>query len=92
MFEVGGAINGGALESGSWKYGQFNDLCISFDVVKVSFVVHLRMAPKVLGDGSLITCSSSQNQDLFYGLSGAYGTLGIIVCVTLQVVPGWKIF
>ncbi|CRX39158.1 FAD-binding oxidoreductase [Estrella lausannensis] len=66
---VGGAINGAALESSSFRYGQFNDTCLEFEVL--------------LGDGRVVTASREENIDLFYGLSGSYGTLGIITAAKI---------
>eukprot|EP01119_Soliformovum_irregulare_P022283 TRINITY_DN7597_c0_g1_i1.p1 TRINITY_DN7597_c0_g1~~TRINITY_DN7597_c0_g1_i1.p1 ORF type:complete len:494 (-),score=181.18 TRINITY_DN7597_c0_g1_i1:7-1488(-) len=68
---VGGAIAGGAFGSGSFKAGYFHDLCQEYEVI--------------VGDGSLITCSPTENSDLFKVLPNSMGTLGIIVGVTLSV-------
>lgn len=69
---VGGAINGAGLESSSHKYGQFNDICNSYEVL--------------LGDGTIITATPQEYTDLFYGMTGAYGTLGIILSVEIQLI------
>lgn len=70
---VGGAIMGTALESSSHLYGQFNDNCLAYDVL--------------LGDGSLLHATPHENADLFYGLSGSYGTLGLILKIELKLIP-----
>lgn len=70
---VGGAIMGTALESSSHLYGQFNDNCLSYDVL--------------LGNGSVVHASPSEHADLFYGLSGSYGSLGLILKVELALIP-----
>lgn len=70
---VGGAINGAAIESSSHRLGQFNDICLSYEVL--------------LGSGTIIQASPENNADLFYGLSGTYGTLGLILSVEIQIVP-----
>lgn len=44
---------------------------------------------KILGDGSLITCSE-KDRELFWGIPGAYGSLGIVVGVTLNVVSATR--
>ena len=67
---VGGAINGAALESSSFRYGQFNDTCLEFEVL--------------LGDGRVVKASREENSDLFYGLSGSYGSLGIITAAKIS--------
>lgn len=70
---VGGAINGGALESSSHRYAQFNDTCERYEVL--------------LGDGSVVYASPHENSDLFYGMSGSYGTLGIVLLAEVRLVP-----
>lgn len=70
---VGGAIMGAALESSSHRYGQFNDCCRSMEIL--------------LGNGEIIKASSKENSDLFFGISGSYGTLGIILSAEIALVP-----
>ncbi len=67
---VGGAIMGSALESTSHRRGQFNDNCLEYECL--------------LGDGSLINASPEENSDLFYGLSGSYGSIALITKVKVQ--------
>lgn len=69
---VGGAINGTAIESSSFFYGQFNDICIELEVI--------------LGNGDLIIANRQEHADLFSAMSGAYGSLGIITLVKLKVI------
>ncbi len=73
---VGGAINGAALESTSHKYGQFNDTCIEYELL--------------LGNGTLLKANQEENSDLFYGMSGSYGTLAILTLVTLKLTQAKK--
>lgn len=70
---VGGAINGAALESSSHLFGQFNDSCLSYEIL--------------LGDGEIIKVSKNEHADLFYGIAGSYGTLGYLVGIELTLVP-----
>jgi len=71
---VGGAVQGGALESSSFKFGQFNDSCISFEVLLV--------------DGTLVVATlDNESADLFWGMSTSYGTLGLLTQVSLKLVP-----
>jgi FAD/FMN-containing dehydrogenase len=70
---VGGAVQGGAGESSSFKYGGVHDCCLQYELV--------------LGNGELITASPMQNQDLFYGTACSYGSLGIITLVKLRLIP-----
>lgn len=59
---VGGAIAGGALESSSFRYGQFHDTCMEYAIL-------------CRGD-DLITASPHLNSHLFHALSGSYGLFG----------------
>lgn len=67
---VGGAILGASLESSSHLFGQFNDCCNHMEVL--------------LGNGEITIASPYQNSDLFYGLSGSYGTLGIVLLAEIK--------
>lgn len=69
---VGGGINGAALESSSFRFGQFNDSTEEYEIV--------------LGNGEIIQASSKQNQDIFYGISGAYGSLGLLSLIKLHLI------
>jgi len=69
---VGGAVMGAALESSSWKYGQFNDCCLEYDLL--------------LGNGELITVSREKHPDLFWGVSGSYGTLAILTRIRVRLI------
>ena len=73
---VGGAIQGTAGESSSFKYGLFHNICIEYEIV--------------LGNGEIRHCSKDNNQDLFYGIAGSYGSLGIITLVKLKLIPAKK--
>lgn len=73
---VGGAIQGGATESGAFKYGGFHDICSEYEVV--------------LGDSSVLIANKSQNSELFRELACCYGTLGIITKVKIKLVPAKK--
>ena len=71
---VAGAIVGGALESSSFKYGQFSDIVLECVVL--------------LANGTLVTASPTNHYaDLFHALPGSYGSLGIVLEATLQTVP-----
>ncbi|MFZ1720464.1 MAG: FAD-binding protein [Candidatus Moraniibacteriota bacterium] len=73
---VGGAINGASLESSSFQYGQFNDTAEKYEVV--------------LSSGDVVTASREENSDLFYGISGSYGTLGLLTLIKLRLAPAKK--
>lgn len=70
---VGGAINGAAIESSSHLFGQFNDICLNYEILT--------------GNGELIEASPENHSDLFYGISGAYGSLGIITLIKIKLIP-----
>jgi delta24-sterol reductase len=69
---VGGAIVGSGLESSSFKYGQFNDIC--------------RKVYVLLESNEIIVCSATQHADLYHSLSGSYGTLGSVLCAEIECV------
>ncbi len=73
---VGGGIQGGAGESSSFKYGCFNQICNSYEMV--------------LADGTIVTASQRERSDLFYGTAGSFGTLGIITKAEIQLLPAKK--
>lgn len=73
---VGGAIMGAALESSSHVFGQFNDSCLAYEIL--------------LGDGSIIRATKTEHADLFYGISGSYGSLGIILGIELCLISAQK--
>ena len=73
-FTVGGCLAGLGLGSSSYIYGFFNDNVIDFDII--------------LGNGELIKdVSETNHSDLFYGIAGTYGTLGIITRVKIKLIP-----
>lgn len=70
---VGGAMMGVAAESSSHRCGCFHDCCLAFEVI--------------CGDGSLLRVSPSEHSDIFYGLAGSYGSLGILVSAEIKLIP-----
>jgi len=73
---VGGAVMGGAIESSSHRYGQVNDNCLEYTLL--------------LGNGELVLASPYENSDLFYAVSGSYGTLAILTAVKLRLIAAKK--
>lgn len=65
---VGGAIVGGALESSSFRYGQFSD------TIKECVVL--------LGNGTLLTVDNTS--ELFQALPGSHGSLGLVLEATVK--------
>jgi FAD/FMN-containing dehydrogenase len=51
----------------------------------------VRALTLVLADGSVVTASPTVNPDLFYGVVGGYGALGVVADVTLDVVPNTRV-
>ncbi|OAL52755.1 FAD binding domain-containing protein [Pyrenochaeta sp. DS3sAY3a] len=70
---VGGGFVGTAGESSSFKYGFFDRTVLSAKVV--------------LSDGTLVTASQDANRELFEGLRGSFGTLGVLTMVEMQLIP-----
>lgn len=73
---VGGLVMGTGIESSSHKYGLFQHICLSYELV--------------LSDGSVVTCSKDQRPELYYAVPWSYGTLGILTCVEFKIVPAKK--
>ena len=69
---VGGAIMGAAAESGSHLWGIFHDTCSEVELID--------------GAGNLIKASPTTNPSLFYGISGSYGSLGMLACAEIELV------
>ena len=73
---AGGGFAGTGGESSSFKYGYFNEIVNSVEIV--------------LGNGDIVTASDKQNSDLFHGASGAVGSLGITTLLELQLMQAKK--
>ena len=69
---VGGAIMGAAAESGSHQWGIFHDTCSEVQLID--------------GAGNLITANPIQNRSLFYGISGSYGSLGMLAGAEIELI------
>jgi len=70
---VGGLVMGTGIETTSHKYGLFQHICKSYELV--------------LADGSVVECDEMSNPDLFYAVPWSYGTLGFLTSVSIQIVP-----
>jgi len=73
---VGGAIQGNGGESSSFKYGTFNQTAISHEIIT--------------GDGNVYQTSNKKHSDLFYGVPGTAGTLGVLTAATIKLIPAKK--
>ncbi|KAJ9584839.1 hypothetical protein L9F63_020806 [Diploptera punctata] len=70
---VGGLVMGTGVESSSHKYGLFQHICVSYELV--------------LADGSVVTCSKDSDPDLFYAVPWSYGTLGFLTAAVIKIIP-----
>src|SRR5271167_639291 len=73
---IGGAVSGLGIESSSFKYGLVHETVAELEVL--------------LGDGSTIVCSATQNPDLFCGFPNSYGTLGYVLRLKVKLIPAKK--
>ncbi|KAN0116940.1 FAD-binding domain containing protein [Hyaloscypha variabilis] len=71
---VGGAFSGTAGESSSFKYGYFDRIVNSIEII--------------LANGEITTASQTgKRKDLFNGTAGAFGTLGVLTLLEIQLIP-----
>lgn len=70
---VGGLIMGFGVETSSHKYGLFQHICVSFEIVTA--------------EGKLVKCSADENPELFYQIPWSHGTLGFLVAAELNIIP-----
>jgi delta24-sterol reductase len=69
---VGGGFSGTSGESSSFRYGFFDRTVNSIEMV--------------LASGEIVKASKDSLPDLFYGAASAFGTLGVITLVELQLI------
>jgi FAD/FMN-containing dehydrogenase len=70
---VGGAVSGLGIESSSFRFGLVHETVEEMEIL--------------LGDGRVMTCSRSENPDLFYGFPNSYGTLGYALRLKVRLIP-----
>ena len=70
---VGGLVMGTGIETTSHKFGLFQHICLSYELV--------------MSDGSVIKCSEEENSDLFFSVPWSYGTLGFLTAVKIKMIP-----
>lgn len=70
---VGGLINGFGVESSSHKYGLFQHICASFELVTA--------------EGELLHCSAHEHVEMYYAIPWSYGSLGFLVAAEIKIVP-----
>jgi FAD/FMN-containing dehydrogenase len=67
---LGGAVTGLGIESSSFRNGTPHESVVEMDVLT--------------GDGRVVTCSRTENPDLFYGFPNSYGTLGYALRLRIE--------
>jgi FAD/FMN-containing dehydrogenase len=70
---LGGAVTGVGIESSSFRNGTPHESVIEMDVLT--------------GDGRVVTCSRTENSDLFFGFPNSYGTLGYALRLRIELEP-----
>lgn len=70
---VGGLINGFGVETSSHKYGLFQYICVSLEIVTA--------------EGKVVRCSADENPELFYSIPWSHGTLGFLTAAELRIIP-----
>lgn len=73
---VGGLVMGTGVETSSHRRGLFQHVCTQYELL--------------LPDNSVVTCSETENPDLFYAVPWSYGTLGFLLSATIKVIPAKK--
>ncbi|CAB3400499.1 unnamed protein product [Caenorhabditis bovis] len=78
---VGGMINGCGVEASGKKYGMFQHICLSYELV--------------MSDGSILTAKKIEkpaNQEeadmhtLFFGIPWSHGTIGFLTAATIRII------
>ena len=70
---LGGAVTGVGIESTSFRSGTPHESVLEMDVLTA--------------EGRLVTCSRSEERELFLGFPNSYGTLGYALRLTIELEP-----
>ncbi|MDT7537853.1 MAG: hypothetical protein QOI82_1438 [Actinomycetota bacterium] len=70
---LGGAVSGVGIESSSFRNGTPHESVVEMDILT--------------GDGRVVTCSKTENPDLFFGFPNSYGTLGYALRLRIELEP-----
>ena len=73
LITVGGAIGSDVHGKGQHKAGNFSDHVLEMEIM--------------LGDGSIVTCSKTENTDLFWTTCGGMGLTGVVLNAKLRLIP-----
>jgi delta24-sterol reductase len=70
---VGGGAQGGAGESSSFKFGGLSNTINWYEMI--------------LPNGDVVRASANEHADLYWGMAGSYGTLGVITAMEIRLIP-----
>lgn len=70
---VGGAVQGGAGESSSFRYGCLHNTCLEYELVTAQ--------------GEVVEASQQNNADLFSAAPCSYGSIAILTAIKLRLMP-----
>ncbi len=70
---IGGAVAGSSVESMSFRFGNFHDSCLEYEMIT--------------GNGEIITCSREKDPEIFNMAHGTFGTIGLITKITFKLLP-----
>lgn len=70
---IGGTISGLGVEATSFKYGLVHETLCEFDLLTAT--------------GDVLTCSESENRDVFHTVPNALGTLGYVLRAKVKLIP-----
>lgn len=73
---VGGLIMGFGVETSSHKYGLFQSICESFEVITA--------------EGKRVICSKEENSEWYYLIPWSHGTLGFLTSAEIRIIPAKK--
>ncbi|KAG6008303.1 hypothetical protein E4U43_000177 [Claviceps pusilla] len=73
---VGGGFSGTSGESSSFRHGAFDATMESIEIV--------------LADGTITRASKADKPDVFWGAASAFGTLGVVTLLEIQLKPAKK--
>jgi FAD/FMN-containing dehydrogenase len=70
---IGGAVSGLGIESSSFRFGLVHETVEEMEIL--------------VGDGSIVVCSRTENPGLFHGFPNSYGTLGYVLRLKVRLIP-----
>lgn len=72
----GGAVMGSSLESSSHRFGQVNDVMKSYELL--------------MGDGQILKATPTEHPELFWGVSGSFGSLATLLSLEVPLLQAKK--